>query len=236
MITVPPELRQLLRDQPEYGMGYQYGAVCLSTGGTEVGFILNGAFFATKDELTNLSPVELGKAESAAQASRLTITYVSLIPRSKESLKNVRRVRTSLFAANAQRPADVVALSDALRASKGAKDAPITTTTLGDIFKRFSAYADDFRITEKRGLKPGTFATTEEDAKFVHTGRDAVSRYALENKQSANKRFTITPPSKTRLQEGIVQPAYGELGGGVEVIFVDGTGDWTVSMPEIIPE
>jgi hypothetical protein len=235
VIKLSIEQQLSLREQPEYGMGYQYGAVYLSTGSTEIGYILNGASFATKDELTNLSPVELAKAEKAALVSRLTITYVSLIARSIESLKNVRRVRTAV-ANCSQKSANVVALSETIRSSQGAKDAPITTTAIGDIFKRFSAYADDFRITQKRGLKAGTFATTAADAVYVRTGGEAVSRYALENKQSANKRFTITPPGNTRLQEGIVQPAYGEVGGGVEVIFVDGTCDGTVSMPEIIPE
>lgn len=235
MIKLSIDMQQSLKEKPEYGMGYQYGAVCLSTGGTEIGYILNGASFATKDELTNLSPIELAKAENAALASRLTITYVALIPRTKESLKNVRRVRIAL-ANSTQKFAGALVLDEAIRSSGGAKDAPITTTAIGDIFKRFSAYANDFRITEKRGLKPGTFATTAADALYVHTGREAVSRYALENKQSANKRFTITPPGNTRVQEGIVQPAYDEVGGGVEVIFVDGTGDGTVSMPEIIPE
>ena len=235
VIKLPLELQLKLRDQPEYGMGYQYGAACLSSGGTAIGYILNSASFATKDELTTLSPSELAKAERAAMTSHLTITYVSLIARSKESLMNVRRVRSTILT-NAHRAADMVAVNEALRSSKGAKDAPITASAAGDVFKRFSAYVNDFRVTDKRGLKPGTFATTEEDARQVHTGREAVSRYALENKQSANKRFTITPPGETRLQEGIVQPAYGEVGGGVEVIFVDGTGDGTVSMPEIIAE
>ena len=235
MIKLPLELQLSLSAQPEYGMGSQYGYVCLSTGGTALGYILNGASFATKDELTTLSPVELARAESAALISRLTITHAFLISRSIESLKNVRRVHMAL-ANCAHKSADVAALSAACRSSQGAKDAPITITAIGDIFKRFSAYANDFRITEKRGLKPGTFATTAEDALYVHTGREAVSRYALENKQSANKRFTITPPGNTRVQEGMVQPAYNEVGGGVEVIFVDGTGDRTVSMPEIIPE
>lgn len=235
MIKIPPELQLKLRDLPEYGMGYQYGAACLSTGKVVIGYILNGASFATKDELTSLAPSELAKAERAAMTSHLTITHVSLVPRSKESLKNVRWVYPT-FLANTYRLMDVTACNEALRAGKGAKDAPITTTVLGNVFKRFSAYINDFRITEKRGLKPGTFATTEEDARQVHTGREAVSRYALENKQSANKVFTITPPGGTRLQEGIVQPAYGEVGGGVEVIFVDGTGDGTVSDAEIIAE
>jgi hypothetical protein len=133
-------------------------------------------------------------------------------------------------------PDFMMMMNEAARDSRGAKDAPITATEAADIFKRFSAYVNDFRITDKRGLKPGTFGTTKEDAEHVHTGREAISRYALENKQSANKRFTITPPGNTPIQEGTVQPAYGEPGGGVEVIFVNGTPDGTVSMPDIIPE
>lgn len=114
--------------------------------------------------------------------------------------------------------------------------ASITLTKAGEIFCRFSAFRDDFRITEHRALTPGTFATTKEDADKVKTGREAISRYALENKNSANNRFTITPEENTELQEGIVQPAYGETGGGIEVIFVNGTTNWTVSQPEVLPE
>jgi hypothetical protein len=135
MIKLSLPIQLTLREQPEYGMGYQYGAVVLSSGGTEIGYILNGTSFATKDELNTLSPNELAKAEYAAQTSHLTITYISLISRTKESLKNVRRVRATL--PNITRmSADVVALNEALRAGQGAKDAPITTTTAGAVFKR----------------------------------------------------------------------------------------------------
>ena len=235
MIKLAIEWQNFVRTKPEYGMGYQYAAVALSSGGTAVGYILNGSAFVTKDELTNFSPTELAKAEKNALESRLTVTHVSLIPRSPESLKNVKRIRAAC-ANTAQKSATMLSMNEARVFSQAAKDAPIKATEAGDVFKRFSAYVNDFRITEKRGLQPGTFATTAEDALHVHSGREAISRYALENKQSANKRFTITPLPNTRLQEGIVQPAYGETGGGVEVIFVDGTTDWTVSRPDIIPE
>jgi hypothetical protein len=92
-------------------------------------------------------------------------------------------------------------------------------------------------VTEKKGLTNGTFATTREDADaFVKTGTDAVKRYALENKKPASNVFTIKPPEDTSLKRGIVAPAYGEPGGGVEVIFVNGSPDGTVTGPETIPD
>jgi hypothetical protein len=117
-----------------------------------------------------------------------------------------------------------------------AKDAIETPTIAGEVFKRFSAYANDRRVTEKKGLTAGTFATTREDAALAKTGSDAVKRYALENKTPASNVFTINPPEKTSLNRGIVAPAYGEPGGGVEVIFVNGSPDGTVTGPETIPD
>jgi len=91
-------------------------------------------------------------------------------------------------------------------------------------------------VTEGRGLTPGTFAATEEDARHVRTGVDAVVRYALQNKTPAKWRFTIEPPIGQKLQRGMAEPAFGEPGGGVEVIFVDGSPDGTVYGPDELPE
>ena len=82
---------------------------------------------------------------------------------------------------------------------------------------------------------PGTYATTEEDAKHVKTGRDAVKRYALPNPKPAVYVFTIDPPLRTTLKRGVAQPAYGQPGGRVEVIFVNGSPDKTVTGPAQIP-
>ncbi len=235
MIKVPLSWQLWLGTQPEYAMGYQYASVRLSTGGAIDGYILNGASFATRDELSTLAPKDLAKAEAAAAMSKLTISDIALVPRPKATMRRVIRIN-GLLMSDAQKTATFTVSANALSASQGAKDSPLTATKAGELFKRFSAYENDFRITDKRGLKPGTYATTEEDATHVHTGMEAVSRYALENKQSANKRFTIAPLASTRLQEGIVQPAYNEPGGGVEVIFVDGTADGTVSLPDFLPE
>ena len=99
------------------------------------------------------------------------------------------------------------------------------------MFCRFSAFENDRRITPDRGLFPGTYATTKEDGDKVKTGKEAVERYALQNPDPASYRFTIKPKKDTKLKGGIVQPANGHQGGGVEVIFTEGTQKNTVTVP-----
>jgi len=101
---------------------------------------------------------------------------------------------------------------------------------------RFTAYLNDRRITPEKGLLPGTYATTEEDSRVVATGEQAVERYALPNPMPAVYRFRIDPKPGTSHQAGVVQPAYGHVGGGVEVLFTAGTAGDTVSGPTVLPE
>ncbi len=105
-----------------------------------------------------------------------------------------------------------------------------------DVFMRFTAYVNDRRITAEKGLLPGTYATTEADSRNVKTGAEAVERYALPDPRPAKYRYRIDPLKDTVYREGIVQPAYGHKGGGVEVIFDNGTGKDTVSGPAVLPE
>jgi hypothetical protein len=122
-------------------------------------------------------------------------------------------------------------------ASAAAEHAPITLTESGEIFKRFSAYANDRRVTRGKGLTAGTFATTKEDAEAnIKTGSDAVSRYALPNSKPASNVFTIAPAKDTDLKRGTAAPANNQPGGGVEVIFVNGLPDNTVTGPILIPD
>jgi len=62
-----------------------------------------------------------------------------------------------------------------------------------------------------------------------------VKRDALPNPKPAVHVFTIDPPVRTKLKCGITQPVYGQSGGGVEVIFVNGSPDKTVTGPVQIP-
>jgi hypothetical protein len=231
MLIVPIWLKNYLKERPEYGMGYQKVRVKLSTGTFETGYVLNGSSFFKPDELGSRMDILVAEILARNEKSSLSIVDLDIIARPPDTLRGVRRIRTTQFSGAYLANESLIA-----RASEAAKDAPITTTLDGEQFRRFSAFEDDYKITEKRGLLPGAFATTAEDATTVKTGAEAVVRYALEDKRPANKRFAIDPEEDTRLQRGIVQPAYGEPGGGVEVIFVDGTGDYTVTGPDILPE
>ncbi len=148
----------------------------------------------------------------------------------------VREVRL-LSQASAEYRAFRVGEARGTYAVKGgpAKEAPVAATKPGEIFKRFSAYENDRRIRADGSLEPGTFATTEEDARQVRTGKEAVARYALPNPEPAVNVFTIRPVASTPIQYGIAQPAYGQPGGGVEVIFTNGTSARTVTGPDKIP-
>jgi len=98
-----------------------------------------------------------------------------------------------------------------------------------EVFKRIAAFESDSRITPDRGLRAGTYATTEADAKNVRTGMEAVARYALPNPKPAIYVLTVKPLKNTAIQRGIVQPEFGQPGKGVEVLFGEGTAPNTVT-------
>jgi len=108
---------------------------------------------------------------------------------------------------------------------KGATDNPKENADGTEIFVRISAYEDDKRIdfTTNR-LKDGTFTTTRFDyLNCVATSDDPIDRYALPNDEKITWAFYIQPKSIDRLQRGIVQPAFGHDGGGIEAYFENGT-------------
>lgn len=105
-----------------------------------------------------------------------------------------------------------------------------------EIFKRFSAYKKDRRVTPDKGLFPGTYATTKNDSTMVPSGLSAVARYALPNCWPAKYVFTIKPSQGTKIKCGTVTPAFNQAGGGVEVCFDDGTECDTVERAKDLPE
>ncbi len=230
MIYVGTDLQPQLLREPEYGMGFQAGTFTLNTGSRERGFIVNGTVLVTDEEFRQMdrrfSQYNLLVAE--ALRSPLRVVRAAIERRAAGSLHGVRHI----IVANSARGYRTFSESF----SGPAKDASVSLTEANEIFKRFSAFADDKRVTRGKGLLPGTFATTAEDAAKVRTGMEAVARYSLPSSDPANKVFSITPPERTNVQRGIVEPANSQPGGGVEVIFVDGSPDGTVTGPEVIPE
>ncbi|HWB15891.1 MAG TPA: hypothetical protein VG538_05740 [Vicinamibacterales bacterium] len=206
------QTRSLVR-QPESGMGYQVVDAATTDNKTKRGIVYNAELLTLDEDRHGDRVIMLTK--SASEALR---TAESAIGRIK-SLTVVRDSRTTVLS---KREA---------KASGGASEAETEKTKEGEKFYRFSAFENDRRITADNGLEPGTYATTEEDGNKVKTGKEAVERYALPNEEPASYRFTIKPLKDTNIKKGIVQPANGHQGGGVEVIFTDGTTKNTVAKP-----
>jgi hypothetical protein len=253
MNRLTDELEAWLPTQQEFAMGYQRAYVTLSNKSIETGIVLNSQVFLRDNEIDGQFGKDFTFLLNAAFRESVYVKSVTLIPRPPESLKGVRQIAIDreVFHILANRKiAESVHASEAgraklfnesryftaLAATSGAESAPLTLTEAGEVFKRFSAFANDKRITKGWGLTSGTFATTEIDAMNIHTGADAVARYSLPNNKPASNVFTITPPSDTNLKRGTSQPANGQPGGGVEVIFVQGTPDGTVKPPYQIPD
>jgi hypothetical protein len=215
-----PLMNELLR-QPESGMGYQLVDAATVSGETKRAVAYNAELLLFEDE-----PRDLLTKKSYSELVRVA-------ENSSDKIKSLRLRRRPRAAT-----AGLVKESDAITAPKSpaAADAPILKTLIDEVFKRFSAYENDRRVQADKSLSPGTYATTETDAKHVKTGKQAVARYALPNPQPASYVFTIKPAQGTPIQRGIVQPAYGQPGGGVEVIFASGTQSNTVTGPVKIPD
>lgn len=203
--------------QPESGMGYQNVAVELRNGEVRHGIAFNAEFLLYSEE----SPHLLHRISEPSERLLMLERKQLGLGQDILSLKVL------------QSDADVSAR--VRERSSGASEAPVEELQEEEEFKRFCAYANDRRVTTSGALLPGTYATTAEDAKHVRTGSDAVKRYALPNPKPAVYVFTIDPPLRTKLQRGVAQPAYGQPGGGVEVIFVNGSPDKTVTGPAQIP-
>ena len=216
--------RELLA-QPESGMGYQSVEVTLRNGESRHGTVFNTEYLIYSGEsLDRLDAIrEPSRRSQMLERNEVgfgeEIVEITVLP---SHVPSDSRVRES-------------AGGDADSSSSGASEAFPEALNKKEQFKRFSPFPNDRRVTPTRALLPGTYTTTAEDAKQVHSGRDAVRRYTLPNPVPAVNVFTIDPPAPgTMLQRGIAQPAYGQPGGGVEVIFMNGSPDKTVTGPKQI--
>lgn len=112
---------------------------------------------------------------------------------------------------------------------KGAKDNPKENANGIEIFVRLSPYENDRRVDLKRKrLTKGSYTTTYADYKdCVKYSDDPIDRYALPSDEEIKWSFYIQPYKIDELQRGIVQPAFGHYGGGIEAFFENGTSDNT---------
>ena len=224
MYRLTSDQQAFLLTQPEAGMGYQFVDLVTDTGQGVEAVVYNAEL-----TLPWSTPPEMRTLYAALAEGRIKTGGPGL---------EVREIRLRMKPA---RKGSYAVLEDQStygreRRHRGpAKEAPVEETKAGELFRRFSAYANDRRITADRRLLPGTYGTTHADSQQVLTGKQAVERYALPNPDPAVHRFTIMPHASTSIQYGVVEPAHGQPGGGVEVIFTQGTNAWSVIAQDKIP-
>jgi len=219
MIRIEKKWEEVLLSKPETGMGYQIVEYKIGRI-KQKGIVLNAEILINENEVESLKQFSLGLKETkfleTAESSR-NIEEIEVLSR-KEIIS-----------------IDEIFLGFMKGMNIPAKDAKVSYTTKNEVFKRFSAFKNDKRITPEGGLLPGTYTTTEEDAKNVKTGKEAVDRYALPNDDPAIYVFTVKPPEDTEVKRGVVQPLDDKKGGGVEVLFINGSPSNTVEGPVEIP-
>jgi hypothetical protein len=215
MLKLTSQQKRELLAQPETGMGYQVVDATLYSNATKRGVAYNAELLLYNEEprILTLSRGTFRKMLESAPSSAGEIKSLRVVPRREFRALSIKKV-----------------------VGGGAKEAEEEKTKEGEVFKRFVAYENDVRLREDGSWSEGTFATTEEDAKNVKTGKDAVARYALPDPKPASNVFTGRPNKDTVIQRGIVQPAFDQPGGGVEVFFKNGTQPKTVTGPQTIPD
>ena len=107
-----------------------------------------------------------------------------------------------------------------------------SVTRPNEIFFRYSAFRRDRRINFTNGsVLPGTYVTTESDSALVPSGLAAVGRYALPNPLPAFYAYRLNPPPATQVRCGNSAPAFGQAGGGVEILFSAGSPASSATLP-----
>jgi hypothetical protein len=211
MVRIESWLETYLSSQPEYRMGYQKVVATLNSGGTEEGIIVNSQVFLKEGEIPWQIQMSWDYFVGEAAKSQLVVTNVRLIPREPATLKGVRHValahekfhrlaNRAMTAANSafgSRKEELIAESRRMELtakSAAAQDAPVTLTIAGEIFKRFSAFVNDRRVTKGMGLTAGTFATTKEDADTnIKTGPTQLHdmHSLIQNRQVTSSRLVL---------------------------------------------
>ncbi|MBF0472591.1 MAG: hypothetical protein HQK93_02505 [Nitrospirae bacterium] len=212
-----------LLNEPETGMGYQFVRVTFKDYSKKYGTVYYSTILVFEDEIPSIMSEEILENISESSTDLSDIIEITLIKTTmvEKLLSRYSGHRVTVFNEYLNSPA--VMNNDEELVKK-------------EIFKRFHAFKNDRRITSQRGLLPGTYATTEKDANNVLTGEQAVERYALPNPTPAIYLFTIEPVIGTVLKKGIVSANYRRIGGEVEVLFVNGTDNNTVTGPKVIPK
>jgi len=213
--------QQSLLLQPESGLGYQLVEITTMARRRVLGVAYNAELVFEPDEGNQPLLFKSFSKGIPVQASGAPVREVRLLPRDSAAFRDL-----------------LVGEARATYATQGlaAADAPVVGTVAGEVFVRFSVCARDRRVRPDGSLAPGSFATTADDAALVRAAKEILGRYALPHPGPVGFNFIIRPVPTTLIQYGIARPAHGRAGGGVEVIFTEGTTLRTVTGPESIEQ
>jgi hypothetical protein len=102
--------------------------------------------------------------------------------------------------------------------------------SINETYVRISPFDVDCRIDEEKGkLLPGSFTTTLNDfITCIGTNDFPFDRYVLPLTEKLKWVYYIKGHKSDLMQTGIFQPAFNQMGGGVEVYFNYGTFEKTL--------
>src|ERR1044071_4694156 len=165
MLLLHLTLQAMLLGQPESGKGYQMVEVVTAEQKVKRGIAYNAELLVFEEE---------------PRLTLKTSDYEQLLKEARSSAGKITSVRVlTNTVSSPPSPASKETVEKHAPKSVPAKDAPVEKLTEEAVFKRFSAYANDRRVTADGRLLPGSYATTAPDAGNVRTGKEAVARYAL---------------------------------------------------------
>ena len=253
ILKISSELHDQLLEKPESGMGYQVAIIQ-----NKPYAVFNTQFAVPLIYAPLRLPVVFSDAEGKGQtAQRLRISEIGnyilhLTPFSPDTsdppyphsyaFTSENAAALAGFAADFLTSEDPAAHGDQIPILEGeldrveTHDSYLSNSLPQEIFVRYSAYPNDFRIRSDGSVLPDTYVTTRTDSLQVPSALAAIARYALPNPTPARFRFTLSPPPGTAIHCGTSAPQLGLSGGGVEVRFDLPLPAGTASGPQIIPE
>jgi hypothetical protein len=193
---------------PETGMGYQIAEAYRRGGYSKEKFLI----------LNSEIVIEINRDQSQSVENVISEGILSI------------KINASIINPNGIKILNELEFSGSVNESsngkeRGAIENPVENANGKEVFVRLSAFDNDLRIDKIYNcLRPGSYTTTMEDYMKCKVKPDApIERYSLPNNDRIKFAFHIIPIIIDTLQRGMVQPANGKSGGGIEAYFAKGT-------------
>ena len=223
---VPAHIKELAARMPEHGMGHQdlITRFRYEVKHNENGFLVAGSYFVPRTTL--VEPV-LGLQVQSERHVCLDVhppKITAYSPRDRSDFLLFVQP-DGLHESMAGGPADIVYSLTAYH----------TLTYAGEVFWRLSAFEQDYRVGADGSLLPGSYATTQSDARHIGGGVEAINRYALPFRIPVTHALVFHPPPETVVLYSAVRPQHGLAGGGIEACFPNGLPPGALAERRTIP-